>query len=176
MRKTLALPVIAAVCVLGAAFARPAVATKPSGKQAEKPLMADAERYKAATSDSRRKFFEDSMGELAPPAKEAFWATYKDFESEKNEIASARIELLKKFTGGSDDSKAVSDEDITEAVNGLIQLQQEVGDLRLKYFGILSQKIDVKTAGRFALIDDYVTTSLRLEWLNQIPFPGDEKK
>jgi hypothetical protein len=37
-----------------------------------------------------------------------------------------------------------------------------------------STKIDVKTAGRFALVDDYITTAMRLDLLDQIPFPGDE--
>ena len=83
------------------------------------------------------------------------------------------MELIKRFADTFASSEGLSDADITEAVNGLTQLQHENIDLRQKYFGILSQRIDAKTAGRFALIDDYVATSVRLEWLNKIPSPGD---
>ncbi len=53
-------------------------------------------------------------------------------------------------------------------------LQKKNTDLRLKYFGIYSQKLNPKAAARFALIDDYTTTAVRLNLLEQVPLPSDE--
>jgi hypothetical protein len=176
MKATRGLLVLfSALLVTGAALAEraPAPAAKPLGKAEEAPLLADTERYKTAISSSRRKLFEEAMSGLSPEAREVFWTTYGDYERDKDEIAAARVEVVETFTDHLASPQGVSDEDITAAVHGLTALQNEVADLRLKYFGIISERIDVTTAGRFALIDDYVTTSIRLEWLNQIPFPGD---
>jgi len=175
MKKALALLLFSALGVAGIiAEERSAATAKPSGKEEAAPF--DVDRYKTAVSDSRRKLFEDAMSGLAPETKEIFWAAYKDYESEKNEIATVRGEMIKKFTEAFSRPEGLSDDAIVEAVHGMLDLQHENIDLRLKYFGVLSERVGVKTAGRFALVDDYVTTSTRLEWLNQIPFPGDEKK
>jgi hypothetical protein len=59
-------------------------------------------------------------------------------------------------------------------VNDAGALQKKNTDLRLKYFGIYSKKLNGKAAARFALIDDYVTTAIRLNLLEQVPLPGEE--
>jgi hypothetical protein len=172
MMKTLGLLVLAGVCSTGTVLAERS--GKVSGKAQDAPLLSDVDRYKTAISDSRRKLFDEGMSGLTPAHREIFWATYNDYEAEKNEIAAARVEVVKKFSDTFAGGHELSDEEIAETVHQLTALQTEVSDLRLKYFDLLSERIDVKTAGRFALIDDYVTTSIRFEWLNQIPFPGDE--
>ena len=39
----------------------------------------------------------------------------------------------------------------------------------MKYFGILNGKLGAKAAGRFAHIDDYLTTIVRLAILDNMP-------
>ena len=68
------------------------------------------------------------------------------------------------------------DADISDAINQSADLQRKQIDLRVKYFNTRSAKIGPRAAGRFALTDDYVQTAIRLDWLNAVPFPGDEKK
>ena len=72
---------------------------------------------------------------------------------------SARLNLLKQYT---DNFATLTDADITKMVNESAEIQKQTMDLRMKYFGILSQKIGAKAAGRFAHIDDYLTTLVRL--------------
>ena len=139
MRKALGLLLFPALCVTGiVAEERSAPTTKPSGKEEAAPF--DVERYKTACSDSRRKLFDEAMSGLAPEAKEIFWATYKDYESDKDEIATARGEMIKKFTDAFRDPEGLSDDAIVEAVHGLLDWQHENIDLRLKYFGVLSER------------------------------------
>jgi hypothetical protein len=73
-----------------------------------------------------------------------------------------------------DSYTSLSDADVTSLVNDSSSLQKKGVDLRMKYFGILSQKLGAHAAGRFALIDDYTTTAGRLNLLNQLPIPTGE--
>ena len=50
--------------------------------------------------------------------------------------------------------------------------QKQTTDLRLKYFDIYRQKLNAQAAGRFWLIDDYITTALRLQLLDHLPMIG----
>ena len=79
---------------------------------------------------------------------------------------SARLNLLKKYT---DNFATLTDADIVKMVNESADLQKSTLDLRMKYFGILNQKLGAKAAGRFAHIDDYLTTIMRLSILDNMP-------
>lgn len=135
----------------------------------------DVERYVTALSSARRKLFSEAMGGLTAPQLEAFWSVYADYEKDKNELALARVEAINKFANSFGRAEGLSDADVTEAINEMAALQRKQIDLRVKYFNTLSSRIDAKAAGRFALTDDFVQTAVRLDWLNQIPFPGDAK-
>ncbi|HTR03833.1 MAG TPA: hypothetical protein VMN82_11600 [Thermoanaerobaculia bacterium] len=128
-------------------------------------------RYKMAVSDARKKLFAAGMSDLTPQQLETFWAVYADFEKEKNAVMASRVDLAKKYA---DNFQSLSDADITGLVTDSANLQKKGTDLRLKYYGILSQKINAHAAGRFALIDDYTTTAGRLSLLNQLPIPTGE--
>jgi hypothetical protein len=132
------------------------------------------ERYKMALTDARKKLFAAGMSELSPQQLEVFWGVYADFQKEKDAITGARIDLAKKYA---DNFQNVSDADITALVTESANLQKKTTDLRVKYYGILSQKLNAHAAGRFTLIDDYTTTAGRLNLLNQLPIPtGDMGK
>ena len=170
MKKILVLFLAAGVAAAAATAQQSSSA--PSGQ----PSVAGQEslnidRYKMALSDARKKLFASGMSELTPQQLETFWAVYGDFEKEKNAITSARVDLAKKYA---DNFQNVSDADITGILTDSSNLQKKTIDLRMKYYGILSQKINAHAAGRFALIDDYTTTAARLNLLNQLPIPtGD---
>ncbi|HEX4825938.1 MAG TPA: hypothetical protein VFV19_16680 [Candidatus Polarisedimenticolaceae bacterium] len=172
----------ALVTILLAAF----VATIPTLAQeapaAAKPTMhapathqpVDLDRFKEALTGARRKLFAASMSNLSAEQLQAFWGVYADYEKEKDAITSSRIDLAKKYVDSFASANGVADADIEEIVTEMVALQHKTVDLRLKYFEIYRGKLDAKTAGRFALVDDYITTAMRLDLLDQIPFPGDK--
>ncbi len=125
-------------------------------------------KFKMAVTDERRKLFASGMSNLTPSQLETFWAVYGDYEKEKDAITAARLEILRKYVEG---YSALTDAEIAAMVNEAADTQKKNVDLRVKYFGIYSQKINAKAAGRFVLIDDYITTALRLALLNQLPLP-----
>jgi hypothetical protein len=176
MKKVL---VLALAAGLAAASARgqqsqPAAAqSKPAASPAGQEALNIA-RYKMALTDARRKLFAAGMSDLTPQQLEVFWGVYADFEKEKDAISAARVDLAKKYV---DSYTSLADADIASLVNESAALQKKGVDLRVKYFGILSQKLNGHAAGRFSLIDDYTTTAARLNLLNQLPIPtGEEMK
>jgi len=172
MKKVLVLSLAAGIAAAAqgqqsapAPAAKPA-ATSPAGQEA-----LNVARYKMALTDARRKLFAAGMSDLTPQQLEVFWGVYADFEKEKDALSGARVDLAKKYV---DSYTSLSSADITGLVNDSSNLQKKGIDLRVKYFGILSQKISAHAAGRFALVDDYTTTAARLNLLNQLPIPTGE--
>ncbi|HTY41484.1 MAG TPA: hypothetical protein VMH79_06380 [Thermoanaerobaculia bacterium] len=172
MKKVLVLSLAAGLAAAGAR------GQQAQSSQSSQPQMSgqgqealNVARYKMAVSDARKKLFAAGMSDLTPQQLETFWAVYADFEKEKNAVMASRVDLAKKYA---DNFQNLSDADITALVTDSANLQKKGTDLRVKYYGILSQKINAHAAGRFALIDDYTTTAGRLNLLNQLPIPTGE--
>ena len=166
MKKILAL-----VLSLGtAASAAAQQAAAGSTQKAAMPEMSksdvDMAKLQNALSTKRRELFAAGMGGLTPPQQEVFWGVYGDFEKERDSVMSARLNLLKNYT---DNFATLTDADVVKMVNESTDVQKATLDLRMKYFGILNQKLGAKPAGRFAHIDDYLTTLMRLSILDNMP-------
>jgi hypothetical protein len=175
MKRALVIFLVAGFAGVSATLAQqPAPSTKPAVHAAASRQPVDIERFKEAISDSRRKLFAAAMSSLPAEQLQAFWAVYTDFEKEKDAITSARMDVAKQYVDAYVSAAGVADPHMTQVINDMGAIQKRNIDLRLKYFEIYSTKIDVRTAGRFALVDDYIATAMRLDLLDQIPFPGDE--
>jgi hypothetical protein len=171
MKKALVLSLL--VGAAASAFGQQAQPTQQPQMTASGQEALNVARYKMALSDARKQLFAAGMSNLTPQQLETFWGVYADFQKEKDALAGARVDLAKKYV---DSYTSLSDADITGLVTDSANLQKKGIDLRVKYFGILSQKLGAKAAGRFALIDDYTTTAARLSLLNQLPIPTDSAK
>jgi hypothetical protein len=166
MKKILVVALL--VGVAGAALAQQAQPApgQPAPTAARQPM--DMAKFKMALTEERRKLFAAGMDTLTPDQLQAFWAVYGDYEKEKDAITAVRLGILQKYI---ESFATLTDAEITSMVTQVAETQKKNTDLRVKYFGIYSQKINAKAAGRFALIDDYITTALRLSILNQLPLP-----
>jgi hypothetical protein len=144
-------------------------AAPPAGAPGDKPVTKEKVNFpklQQTLGNTRRQLFSAGMSNLSASDLQTFWAVYADFEKEKDAQMSKRMELLQQYV---DNFTTLTDADVTKMVTAANDLQKEGADLRMKYFGILSQKINPKTAGRFAHIDDYLTTAWRLSILDNIP-------
>jgi hypothetical protein len=169
MKKVLVLSLAAGIAA-ASAYGQQAQSGQSNQMSTSNPDT-DNTRYKMALSDARKKLFAAGMSELTPQQLEVFWSVYADFENEQNAVTSARVDLARKYA---DNFQSLSDADITGLVTDSANLQKKTTDLRVKYYGILRDKINAHAAGRFALIDDYTTTAGRLNLLSQLPIPtGD---
>jgi hypothetical protein len=163
--------VLAVFLLVGAASA--AVAQQTASKSASASSMpemskndVDMTKLQQALSTKRRELVAAAMGGLTAEQMQTFWGVYADFEKERDAVMSARLSLLKSYT---ENFATLSDADIVKIFNASADIQKQTLDLRMKYFGILNQKLGAKAAGRFAHIDDYLTTIFRLGMLDNIP-------
>jgi hypothetical protein len=171
MKKVLVLSLAAGIAAASAHGQQGQAAQGQPQMTAQQSQDLNIQRYKMALTDARKKLFAAGMSELTPQQLETFWGVYADFEKEKNSITAARVDLAKKYA---DNFQSLSDADITGLVTDSANLQKKSTDLRVKYYGILKDKLNAHAAGRFALIDDFTTTAGRLNLLNQLPIPtGD---
>ena len=166
MKKTFTLTLCLSAILAGAVGAEQA---KPAPRDPQKIAA-----YKQAITETYRKLFAAGMSNLTPEQLQTFWTVYGDYEKEKSAIVSARTELARKYVGAYTSEGGLQDSELTQIVNDAGNLQKKNTDLRLKYFGIYSQKINVKAGARFALIDDYITTAIRMNLLDYIPLPTEE--
>jgi hypothetical protein len=169
MRKVLSL-----FLLLGVGAAADGLAQAASG-QAQAPRSSmpemsrqdvDMAKLENALSKKRRELFAAGMGGLSADQQQAFWGVYADFEKERDANMASRLNLLKQYT---DNFASLTDADVVKMVNESAEIQKQTLDLRMKYFGILSQKLGPKAAARFVHIDDYLTTLFRLGMLDNMP-------
>ena len=167
MKKTLLVP------VLLAALAGSAAAQEAQSGAAQAAPSVDTAKFRMAISQEKRKLFGAGMNYLSAEKLQTFWAIYADFEKEQDAITAARLDIVRRYLQNVD---SLTDAQITSLVTDSADAQKKTTELRMKYFGIYSQKIDVRAAGHFALIDDFVTTALRVQLLSQLPIPVEGAK
>ena len=127
--------------------------------------VVDQQMLQKALTESRRKLFSAGM-DLTPAQFETFWGVYGDFENEKNALDGVRIAIVKKVA---DRIGKASGQEALGLVAESADLQQKEITLRKKYADILAAKVSPAAGVRFWQIDDYITTALRLDLLDNIP-------
>jgi hypothetical protein len=142
------------------------VAQQPSSMPELQPKDVDMAKLQHALSTKRRELVAAAMGGLSAEQMQTFWAVYGDFEKERDANMADRLALLQKYT---QNYATLSDADIVKMANESAAIQKQTLDLRMKYFGILEKKLGAKAAGRFAHIDDYLSTLFRLSMLDGMP-------
>jgi hypothetical protein len=164
MRKVLSFFLVLGIAA--AAVAQQAQSAPKSSMPEMSKSDVDMAKLENALSKKRRELFAAGMGGLSADQQQIFWSVYGDFEKERDAVMASRLALLKQYT---ENFATLSDADITKMVNESAEIQKQTLDLRMKYFGIMSQKLGVKAAGRFVHIDDYLTTLFRLGMLDNMP-------
>ncbi len=170
MKKALSLVLLLGVAGSAAALQTASAPASGSAPKSAMPEMSkgdvDMAKLEAALTKKRRELFAAGMGGLSAENQQTFWGVFADFEKERDTVMAARLGLLKDYT---ERFTALSDAEIVKMVDESATIQKQTLDLRMKYFGILNGKIGAKAAGRFAHIDDYLTTIARLGMLDNMP-------
>jgi hypothetical protein len=151
-------------------------AQQRAAAQYVKPVSPDPDdiaRYNLASTEARRRFFASAMSNLTPEQLRIFWDVYAEYETEKNAVAMARTDLATKYLDAYRNEEGPQDVELAQIVHEAGELQKKNTDLRLKYFRVYSQKLNARAAARFALIDDYETTAVRMNLFSKLPLPAN---
>ncbi|MGH7947601.1 MAG: hypothetical protein ACREQF_00030, partial [Candidatus Binataceae bacterium] len=111
--------------------------------------------------------------ELTPEESRKFWTILARYENERDRIVTDRAELLSQYVKWAPDMNA---EDYGKAVHAAADTQVRSINLRIKYFDLFAERINIQVAGRFARIDDYLATAQRLELLQSLNITVNPKR
>ena len=127
----------------------------------------DMAKLQQALSTKRRELVAAGMGGLSADQLQTFWAVYGDFEKEKDAEHGGAARTSSRTTPRA--SRRCRMPTSSRWSTSRPRSRSRPLDLRMKYFGIINQKLGAKAAGRFAHIDDYLTTIGRLSILDNMP-------
>lgn len=135
---------------------------------AVKPVVS-ADMIRHAISSERKVLFEEGM-DLKPEDKDAFWDIYEKFNKEKGKLAEKRIRLLGEYI----ENYVTMTPKKTNALLKQSSKNQMVDlKIRKKYTNMIARKINPTVAGRFYQIDDFVTSTVRITLLANLPMFGE---
>jgi len=99
-----------------------------------------------------------------------FWPIYNDYEREKNEVANRRWALLNKYAA---EYQNLSAEKVDEMMKESFSIQKKELAIKKKYYNTVKKNLSAEKAASFYQLEEYITTSVRLELMESIPFVGE---
>ena len=128
----------------------------------------NADRAKQVLTTARRDIFEATMG-LTDAQKDPFWNIYNEYEKDRAPVTEKTLQLVQQYTA---DFSTLTNEQLMKMMKDSSSNAKKQIDLRTKYAEQMCKKVDPKVGVRFFQIDDYITTAVRLDVLDNIPFVG----
>jgi hypothetical protein len=128
----------------------------------------NTDRARQVLSTARRDIIEATM-DLTDAQKDSFWTIYDQYEKERAPSSERQIQLIQTYTT---DFSTLTNDQMMKMVKEASSNQKRQIDLRTKYAEQMAKKVDPKVGARFYQIDDYITTAVRMDVLDNIPFVG----
>jgi len=107
--------------------------------------------------------------------KDAFWADYDKYETERKALGKKRIDLLDKYATK---YTTLDDASTDQIIKEMITLTTENDKLIADYYQKIKKSAGTKAAAQFYQIEGYVLSKIRATILENIPLIGelDDKK
>jgi hypothetical protein len=95
-----------------------------------------------------------------------FWPLFEEFQKEQDAIVNEQIEATKAYA---DRFQELSDKDALAYVQALLDRDQKMHDLRVKWMGKFQKAVPVKTAARAIQLDRRLGNAAQIQVSQQIP-------
>ena len=141
------------------------LAASRAGAQTVAVSRLDEATFRYAAIEERRSIFAANLA-LGPDELQRFWKIYDEYAKEREPLDKERFTLLQRYAQS---YAGMSDDQAMAIVLSSGRLQLLDVQLRLKYTETLRKKMSGRVAARFFQIDDYVTSSLRMNMLSGVP-------
>jgi hypothetical protein len=96
-----------------------------------------------------------------------FWPIYEDYEIERSSYSRKRLDALNFFVNN---YETMTDSQAKDFMDNVFTFQKKDLKLLKKYYGMLSGKINEKSAVRFIQIEEYINTKIKLAILEVLPY------
>jgi len=125
----------------------------------------DVARLTTALSAERRRAFMVGM-QLTPMQDTAFWPIFEKFETERRVVSERMVRMVQQYAQAYPN---VGEPQSWDLVVGTADAERELVAIRHKYAEDVKKKISARASLRFYLLDDYLTTAVRLGVLDDLP-------
>ena len=162
MRKPLTAIILGLLIAMPAVAAEPAATTTaPNDATAAKVLADFRDDLQAAETEIVSKAVAMTTDEATQ-----FWPVFKRFQSEQKMIIDGQIEALRRYAT---DFADLSDEDATAYVSALLERDQRIHDLRVKYLAEYAKVLPKGKAARVIHITRRLGLASQNKLAEQIP-------
>jgi hypothetical protein len=104
--------------------------------------------------------------QLTEAQSEVFWPVYREYESEMMKINDQRVTLIKDYAANYNE---MSDATAKDLVNRAFKLQEARTKTLKKYVGKVGKAVDMKTAARWAQVEQALNSAIDLQVASELP-------
>ncbi len=104
---------------------------------------------------------------LSDEQADVFWPVYNDFEREASKLTQMRINYLKEYA---EKYETITPEEADAIMKKVFQYQKKYLALKMKYYNVLKKKMGALVATRFIQVEEYISTGVKMQLLDSIPF------
>lgn len=104
--------------------------------------------------------------DLTPEEAAKFWPIYSDYDNELTKLGDERIAFFRMYV---DNYAALTNEQATTIVNGLLDVQARRTALQKKFFQRVSEALNPKLAARFVQVEHQLLLVLDLQVAASLP-------
>jgi hypothetical protein len=97
-----------------------------------------------------------------------FWPIYNEYETSRSAIGDRRIKLLQQYATAYEKRDTAAAEKLWKESSAI---QRSEISLREKYADILRKRISSSVALNFFMVEDYISTAVKVQLYNSIPPP-----
>ncbi len=132
------------------------------------PALAQTDMIELMRSDLRT----EKMGivtramQLTEAQSEQFWPVYKEYEAELIKLNDGRVQLIKDYAANYD---AMSEDTAKDLIGRGFKLQEGRTKLLKNYVGKMGKAVDMKTAARWAQVENALGAAIDLQIGSDLP-------
>lgn len=131
--------------------------------------QSDQEMFMSVFKMEKRAYFSQNMN-LTETQFNTFWNIYSSFEKEREILAKDRIAMLKEYV---DKYATMTDADADIIMKKWLALDKKEDVIRLTYYNKMKKELGAKIAGQFVQLDEYISSAIKFEVLDELPFIGE---
>jgi len=133
-------------------------------------MTASEEEMFKSMFNMEKKLMVESFMQFNDADAEKFWPIYNNYETERGELTSRRIKVLKQYA---EQYSTLTDEQADVLMKEVFSIRKKDLALKQKYFNQIKKNMSAKTATSFYQLEEYIQTTIRLSLWEQIPFVGE---
>jgi hypothetical protein len=151
--------------LLGALLALPLAAAEPASNAKAEETTQTPEEFREGLQAAETEIISKAVSMTADEATK-FWPLFKEFQSEQQVIIDAQLDALRQYA---DDYASLTDAQAVAYVNALLERDERIHDLRVKYLAEYSKVLPAGKAARVIHLSRRLGIASQAKLASEIP-------